>query len=300
MREWYGHAPTSFQRFAAALAAARHGGADAAARVVAMATDAQQPAIARATAIAALGPAASDAIRQALNDTMPLVRLGGVLAASEAPLDQRWSLLLGELHRDSSRVLRALAGGALAGVPVERIPAESRARLMRAKADYVAAETENSDQPFGLVNLAGFHLAEGDAALAERELRQALEIDPDWSPASVNLADLLRVTGRDAEGESVLKAALTRHPESAALHHALGLWLVRKKQYDLALDELGRAATLAPDDPRFAYVYAVALADVGRPRQAQAVVDRALRRRPGDAALLELSTQLRASGTTAR
>jgi predicted CXXCH cytochrome family protein/LSD1 subclass zinc finger protein len=301
MREWYGHAPSGFQRFAPTLAAARRDDADAAARLVSLASDQGQPAIARATALAALGPASGsgDVIRASLVDPDPLIRLAGVLAASEAPSDQRWGLLLGELQRDSLRVLRALAGGALAGVPLERIPAESRDRLARAKADYVAAETENADQPFGLVNLAAFHLAEGDATQAERELRAALEIDPDWVPAVVNLADLLRATGRDAEGETVLRNGLARQPESAALHHALGLLLVRRKQYDLALDELGRAATLAADDPRFVYVYAVALADLGRTRQALTVVERALARRPGDRALGELSVQLRSAEATA-
>src|SRR6185369_8178736 len=125
---------------------------------------------------------------------------------------------------DSLRVLRALAGGALAGWPPQRVPPERRAELARAKADYVAAETENSDQAFGLVNLASFRFSEGDPAGAEAALRQAVEIEPNAASAYANLADLLRATDRDPEAEAVLRTGLARQPDAATLHHALGLW----------------------------------------------------------------------------
>lgn len=304
MREWYGHEPASFQRFAGTLAAARRGTPDAPTRLALLAGDRDQPGIARGTAVAALGDVHDEtslaAVGVALADRDPLVRLGGVLAASHAPRDRSLEMLLGAVDHDSLRVLRALAGGALAGVPVDRIPAESRSNLARAKADYIAAETENADQPFGLVNLASFHLAEGDAARAEQELKTAIEIDPDWIPAYANLADLLRVTGRDGESDAVLEAGLERHPESAALHHALGLLRVRLKRYDAALLELGRAATLAPDDARFTYVYAVALMDMQRGGEALKVVEKYLARQPGNRELTDLAARLRGPGPTAR
>jgi Tfp pilus assembly protein PilF len=299
MRAWFGHAPAGFQRFAGALAAARGGAVDARERLLALAADHGQPPIARATAVSALGawpdPGSIGAIRDALADPDPLLRLGGVLATGDVPREARAGLLGGAL-RDSVRVLRALAGGALAGVTGDAFAADDRTALERAKAEYVAAETENSDQPFGLVNLGNFRLAEGDVAGAERAFRDALEIDPEWIPASANLADLLRATNRDGEGESVLRAALARQPGAAALHYALGLCLVRQQRRGAALEELARAASLAPDDPRFALAYALALDDAGRAREALAAVERGLARRPGDRALAELSAQLGGPG----
>jgi predicted CXXCH cytochrome family protein len=299
IRSWSGKGPDGFQRFAGALAAARGGGGgDARARLLALSAEREQPAIARATALAAIGqwpdPGSIDAIRDALADPDPLVRLGGVLGATDMPPAARPALLAGVLG-DSLRVLRALAGGALAGVSGNSLAEADRAALTRAKTDYVAAETENADQPFGLVNLGNFQLAEGDAAAAERAFRDALALDPDWIPAYANLADLLRATERDAEGETVLRSGLARQPGAAALHHALGLCLVRLQRRDAALDELGRAVTLAPDDARFALAYAVGLSDAGRTREALAVVDRALSHRPGDGALTGLRAQLSAS-----
>ena len=46
-----------------------------------------------------------------------------------------------------------------------------------------------------------------------------------------DLADLYRQTGRDAEGESVLRAAIATSARDVGLHHALGLTLTRLKQY---------------------------------------------------------------------
>ena len=42
-----------------------------------------------------------------------------------------------------------------------------------------------------------------------------------------------------------------RIPDEAAVHHALGLSLVRLQRYDAALDELALAAELDPADASF-------------------------------------------------
>jgi Flp pilus assembly protein TadD len=54
-------------------------------------------------------------------------------------------------------------------------------------------------------------------------------------PAAVNLADLYRQTGRDADGEVVLRAAIAASPKDAGLYYALGLALIRLKRSDSAL-----------------------------------------------------------------
>jgi tetratricopeptide (TPR) repeat protein len=295
IRAWTGNAPVGYQEFASTLAAGRRGAADAGTRATLLLANHEQPAIARGTAVAALAGRADTAslaaVGAAVRDPDAWVRLGGVQAAAGAPPERRWELL-GEALRDSLRVLRALAGGALAGLPGGQVPPEFRTDLERAQAEYVAGETENADQPWALVNLGSFRLAKGDTAGAERAFRDALAIDPDWIPACANLADLLRLAGRDPEGEAVLRAGLARHPDAPALHHALGLLLIRGQNRDAGLAELARAARLDPDEPRFAYVYAVGLADRGRTREAIAATRRALARHPDDPALAELMHQL--------
>src|SRR3989442_15948715 len=58
---WYGHTPRGHQRFAEALAAAARGAPGAAEQLQSIAGDGDQPAIARASALARLGRAPTDA-----------------------------------------------------------------------------------------------------------------------------------------------------------------------------------------------------------------------------------------------
>jgi Flp pilus assembly protein TadD len=77
-----------------------------------------------------------------------------------------------------------------------------------------------------------------------------------------------------------------RVPADAGLHHALGLTLIRLKQLNEALPELGQAAELAPDQARYVYVYAVALHSAGNADEAMKVLRDGLRRHPGNRDIL--------------
>jgi len=298
VRSWIGADPAGYQGFAAALHAARTGAVDAEARLVALLRDTDQPAIARATAAADLArwlsPASIGALTDALRDADPLVRMGALEALEPAtPADRR--SLVAPLLADSVRALRILAADALAGLPAGALSPAERAAFERAAAEYVAVQTLNADQPGPLVNLGNFDAARGDTARAEQLYRSAIELDPDWVPAYANLADLLRQAGHDPEGEQVLRAGLARQPRDGSLHYSLGLLQVRERRMTEALRSLRRAAQLSPDDMRFAYVYAVALHDAGRTREALAVIDAALERLPGDRPLQQLRAQAMAT-----
>jgi Flp pilus assembly protein TadD len=121
---------------------------------------------------------------------------------------------------------------------------------------------------------------------AERAYRQALKLDPAFAPAYANLADMMRSAGRDQEAETTLRAGLRVAEGTAALHHALGLTLVRQKKTDEALRELALASKEAPGDVRYAYVYGVALHDSGKRREGIEALEAALARHPGDRDLL--------------
>jgi tetratricopeptide (TPR) repeat protein len=301
VRSWYGADPAGYQGFAAALHAARTSAVDAEARLVALLRDADQPAIARATAAANLArwlsPASIGALSDALRDADPQVRMGALEALEPLTPEERRPLVA-PLLADSVRAVRILAADALAGLPAGALSPAERANFERAAAEYVAAQTLNADQPGPLVNLGNFYAARGDSARAEQLCRSAIELDRDWVPAYVNLADLLRQAGRDPEGEQVLRVGLARQPRDGSLHYSLGLLQVREKRMAQALASLERAAQLSPDDTRFACVYAVALHEAGRARDALATIDAALKRAPGDRPLQELHAQ--ATGTWPR
>ena len=122
-------------------------------------------------------------------------------------------------------------------------------------------------------------------------------MSPQYAPASINLADLYRVTGRDGDGEGVLRTAISASPKDAGLHYALGLTLTRLKKPDDALTEFARAAEIEPVRARYAYVYAVALQSAGRKDEAMTVLKDSLARHPDDRdTLLALVTFNRDAG----
>jgi Flp pilus assembly protein TadD len=291
LRQRLGHDPQGHQNYAPTFHAARHHAADAEAQLLALLGDHTQPGIARATAAAELGqrlsPDALPGVAKALGDGDPQVRAAAVEALDPLPVEQRWQAAH-TLLRDPLRVVRALAAGTLADMPKDQIPADAQASFQQANAEYLAAQRLNADEPGAQVNLGNFHAARGEGTQAEAAYRQALKLNPDWTPAYANLADLYRATGRDAEGETLLRASLAQQPKAAALHHSLGLLLVRQNKLSAALAPLRQAAALAPDNARFAYVYAVALDSAGRKREAHAAAEAGLKHSPGDATLKQL------------
>ena len=133
----------------------------------------------------------------------------------------------------------------------------------------------NADRADARANLGTFFAELGNLSRAESELREAIRLDPFFSPAYVNLADVLRAdSSRDADAEKVLRDGLARAPSDPTLHHSLGLALIRMQRLDDARTELQRAVALDPRNVRFGYVYAVALHAAGRNREAVAELER--------------------------
>lgn len=294
VKGWYGHQPKGYQNYAEALHAARVGSADATARLLVLLQDKSQPAIARATAISELAvsltPEQLPVLIQALQDADPLLRSAALEAMQQLPPKQRWPLAHDRL-RDPVPSVRALAGAALAGLAPANISAAEQADYASASSDYLNSLDLNADDPAAQVNRGNFYAARNEVALAERAYREALRLDPDFVMAYMNLADLFRQVRRDNEGLSLLEQGLARLPEAADLHHSLGLLQVRRKNTAEALKSLECAVKLAPNQPRFSYVYAMALINVGRTRDARDVVRAALTATLNDPALNALNSQ---------
>ena len=281
---WFGPERKGFQTYAAAFAASRADRADAGALLASVAADAHAPDIARASALGELGsrvsPANIELARRGLADRDPMVRIGAMDMLAHVPPEQVWALAA-PLLSDPVRGVRMRAALLLA-LPAARQPAADRAQFDSAAAEFVAARRLNADRPEERAMLANFYARRGLAAEAETGYKAALRLSPQYAPAATNLADLYRQSGRDREGEGVLRAAIAQSPQDAGLHHALGLLLTRMKQPADALDELRRAAELAPGSVRYAYVYAVALHSAGQREQAMTVLKQILVDHPGD------------------
>ena len=301
--KWY---PESQKRphFVTALSKERNGALDAPGALRQLVEDSGVPAIARATALERLGTYASEktlqSLRVALASPEPLLVYGAVLGAAQLPPPQRVALLTPVLeHR--LRAVRIAAGKALAGAPVAELPPSARTALERAFTEVEQSFEVGASRPETLVERSAFELARGKLSGAEASLQAALRLQPCLAEAYLNLADVARQRGDEPAAERAIRAALACNSQSAAAHHALGLWQVRARQSKAALASLKKAVELAPAEPRFSYVLAVALAGSGDRDQAIRSLEGALKARPNDAnALSALAGYLREAGQSER
>jgi len=298
---WYGNKRTSVPHYGEAIAAGRSAAIDAEPRLIALASDPAQPAIVRATAVSMLGrwldPQSIAAVDGAVHHSDPLVRMAAVEVLSGLPEAMRPRALT-PLLGDPARAVRVQAARALATAPLE---GGDRERRDQGVAEWLAVQTYNGDSAGAHVNLGVYYTERGEFQRAEAEYLTARKLEPYFAPAAVNLADLYRTADRDADGERVLRDALTLAPEAADLHRALGLLLVRRKDLAGAIVELKRGSELSPDDANAQYTYAVALYSSGRQADAVALLDRTWRAHPGDRqALAALVSYVREQGDVVR
>ena len=266
VKQWYGHTPEGFQQFAPALNAAWQQQPGAYMMLFNLAMDDKQPVIARATALSQLsGVADREALmllQQNLNADDPLLRLGALQAVELYPVQQR--LLAFPLVWDDIKAVRILAARLMAGYPQDQIKDEQAEVLKAAINEYIEAQEFNGERAESLVNLAGLYIDMDDFTQAEEAYRKAIKLQPQFVPAYINFAQMLKNLSREKEAANTLTAGIQQVPESASFYHALGLSQIRQKDVNSALQSLGKAATLDADNNRYQYVYAVALQSAGK------------------------------------
>ncbi len=226
-----------------------------------------------------------------LASTDPLLRRAAVSALAATPLQIRWPLLQ-PLIADPARSVRLEVAPALADA-LPQLGQQDAERLQPLLDEYRAYLAYIADTPGGQLSLGNLESRLGYPILAERAYRRALEIEPAFVPALINLADLLRTLGADREGQALLERALVIAPDSAAAQHAYGLYLIRAGRRDEALERLQRATALDDASPRHAYVYAVALDSIGNTSEAIDFLDAASRRWPNQSDLAFLQVAYR-------
>jgi len=278
VKAWYGHTPAGFQSFAPALDAARHGQSGAGDKLAALIRDTQTPDIARATALAEIGPRLSamtvDVLTVGLSDDDAMVREAAVRALEFTPAEMHVRLAFPMLD-DPVRAVRIEAARQLASFPAGALSAEQQASLEKGLQEFIRAQQAMAERPEAQTNLGNLYAALGESGKAASAYETAIELSLGYVPAFVNLADLYRTRGDEARAEEVLRRAADLIPQSAEIHHSLGLSLVRQRRTEEAIDELKRASTLTPENARYVYVYAVALNSTGNPEQAIDILENA-------------------------
>ena len=203
---------------------------------------------------------------RSLQHNDPLIRRSGVSALGFLPPTDRWSVLK-KLVSDESRSVRfQVAATMVDGLGM--LASADNQKLEKLIREYEDSLAHSADSPATQMSLANLAMQRGQTRETEQHYRKALTISPGFVPALLNFAEFLRATGRDNEAEEKLQQALQFAPDSAGAQHAYGLHLVRLKRVQDALPYLKTAATIDDAQPRFSYVYAVALDSIGATAQA--------------------------------
>lgn len=281
--KWYGLARK--QHYGAIFAAAREGRPESREELIRLAGDALSPSIVRATALLLLerypGEDATAAFNLALSDDDPLIRYTAV-ARTNAADARELKDLVAPLLFDSVRVVRMEAASRLAGLPDELFKPYQQDALAAAIADYEEAMAYALDFAYAGHNLGNLYARMGDARLAEKNYRLALEIDDLFYPAKANLAVLLNTQGRNDEAEKLLRQIVEAYPDQHDAAYSLGLLLAEMKRFEEAAAFLERAARNASERGRVLYNLGLTLESAGRPDEAEAALLGAVRLEPSN------------------
>lgn len=301
IESWFGE-PQRPAHYGQSFQAVREGRDDSLALLTETISDLGKPAIVRATAaeqLADAGPPSLPSLTKALRDDSALVRAYAASGFTGLPPVQRVKHLL-PLLDDPQRAVRDEALRALAGIPLIAMPEPRREAFKAQLAEYEQRLRDNADLPGNRLNLAVFLARSGRQLEALEAYRQALRMDPYFSPARVNLVTLANNTLRQDEAEQVLRdgLALTNMPvgDRGNLAYMLALLLVERGQPGEAVQWMDEAAQALPDHTRIRYNQGLLLLQLQRRDAAQAALEAGLEQAPNDADLLYALIYLHGSG----
>jgi len=196
-------------------------------------------------------------LARAVKHDNEMIRLGAVEGSSGYSFSDRWQILE-PLLNDKVLSVRAEAAGALVRYWREMNPLQ-REMLTPSLNEYQEIQRFNADRGFGRTNLGNVYRDLGEYQQAVEQYRGAILVEPYFEHSYVNLADLYRAQGDEANALEVLTLGMKNQPKSSVLPYSAGLAKLRSKDYVTAQAYLKRAAQTAKTDPQYWYVYGLAL-----------------------------------------
>ena len=264
--KWYGPERGQEPHFAEAITAGRQGDPGAESKLIRLAMDDEQPAIARATALELLrgfGVDGGAAMMLATKDPEPLVRTLAVGGLNRLPPGPRLDSVA-PLLSDPVRSVRVEAARVLASVPPENFKPEQRGEFEAALKEYEDAQMGAADIPASHMNLGRLRADMGETDLAVEHYQTAWEMDSRFAAAPLELARLHNENGSNAEAEQVLREALENSPEAGEVYYSLGLLLAEEQRLEEAEVYLRQATQRLPERARVFYNHSLALQRLGR------------------------------------
>ena len=244
--------------------------------------DPQNPALKRATLLAASGRVPSrltaETIQKAISSPDPLIRAAALDASDFIPLQHRYGIFRGMISDESASVRFSLARQ-LAGHE-QFLSGKEREALLKLLSEYESQLKLSADAPAGQLALADYYTRTNKLDKAFAAFDKALEIEPAFAAALLNKADLQRATGDDGGAEQTLRAALDVASDSGAVQHSYGLNLIRQGRKSEALEHLRLATQQEDANSRYFYVLAVAQDGEGQTSEAIKTLELANERWP--------------------
>ena len=223
-------------------------------------------------------PSKGQALRTLAADPSPLVRAAAVTGLGADPGARDIVL---RATRDEFRLVRVRAAAALSAVDAAAVPEPDRTAFLAARAEHERSLLARPDDFASQYNLGNLHLERGDPAAAAERYRKALALRPDHVASLVNLSMAEARRGRLAEAEAALREAIRVQPREASAHFNLGLLLAERERSAEARDALRRALDLDPRNAAAAYNLAVLVAGTS-PKEAATLSGRAAGIAPQD------------------
>jgi tetratricopeptide (TPR) repeat protein len=139
-------------------------------------------------------------------------------------------------------------------------------QFSEAREAYSQVLARNATQRDALLGIAYAHHSLGDTAQAQSTLRRLLELYPRDSDAA---SAIYLIGGGDPQAEeSRFKQLLERSERPASLHYALGVLYFDQNRFGEAERAFARAASLEPEQPDYAYNWALSLDRLSRTKEA--------------------------------
>ncbi|WP_244943766.1 tetratricopeptide repeat protein [Vibrio algivorus] len=284
LKSWYPNSSHLEQdHYAQVFVQADHGHLSASTELSKIAQDKQYPDIIRASALSRMSNLpdgnAKIAIIRAVKENEPLKQLGAIEAAQNFPIAQRWELL-SPLLSSSNLSVRTQASLMLAPIipnlsASASLTQKERKLLEQVLEEYKAIQEYQSDRGFSYVALGNLALNLNRLDEAEKNFKKAIDVEPIFVPAYVNLADVYRLKKQEVLAQKVLEQGIVISPNNASLYYAKAMSYVRMQQKSLALIELEKAAQLSENNEHYQYTYSLLLKDQGQPREAVRALEKA-------------------------
>lgn len=263
MKNWYGEIPVGKQNFAHELQSLRTNKKNARQSLYSILMS-DAPNIAKITATTFLGNYPSKqtytTTLQMLNHADPKMRRAALQTFELFPEKLRIKKTF-EMLTDTVKSVRMEASRQFSSLSNMQLSINEESILKTALNEYEKILLFSAERPESQLLLGLFYANQKMYKKAQKSYEESLLLQAQFIPLYINYANFLIEQGKNKQAFNILKKGIKNIPNTAILHHALGLWYVRNKMNLKAEKELKKAATLDKSNPRFSYVYAVAIGE---------------------------------------